>query len=262
MFKNKDLQGGIKRTRHPISKEEHVTTNNTHKRLCYINNTIQIYATKIFKYARVYEEPVRILCRNFSANYIDSRRNGAQSTTIYAFIAYKFSSKRHKMYDNVMKYIMNFNNNFSPGNILCLKPLRSGVRKASLMSLMQHVKYCAFAFDLKCDSVRVNRYHYERVVSPGIGLSGLTLQSGPSRLLKDEYSAGALVGEMDFDGNDIGAIQHHPSQMVGPPGSYGYRPQGSVADPGLINAAATVAGRAIPKIGQSDVAPRKTWLNP
>ncbi|XP_037897612.1 mothers against decapentaplegic homolog 4-like [Glossina fuscipes] len=92
---------------------------------------------------------------------------------------------------------------------------------------LKHVKYCAFAFDLKCDSVRVNRYHYERVVSPGIGLSGLTLQSGPSRLLKDEYSAGALVGEMDFDGNDIGAIQHHPSQMVGPPGSYGYRPQGS-----------------------------------
>ncbi|XP_017960717.1 mothers against decapentaplegic homolog 4 isoform X2 [Drosophila navojoa] len=90
---------------------------------------------------------------------------------------------------------------------------------------LKHVKYCAFAFDLKCDSVCVNPYHYERVVSPGIDLSGLSLQSGPSRLVKDEYSAGSLVGSMDIDGNDIGTIQHHPTQMVGP-GGYGYPPQG------------------------------------
>ncbi|XP_051862563.1 mothers against decapentaplegic homolog 4 isoform X2 [Drosophila albomicans] len=90
---------------------------------------------------------------------------------------------------------------------------------------LKHVKYCAFAFDLKCDSVCVNPYHYERVVSPGIDLSGLSLQSGPSRLVKDEYSAGPLVGGMDIDGNDIGTIQHHPTQMVGP-GGYGYPPQG------------------------------------
>lgn len=49
---------------------------------------------------------------------------------------------------------------------------------------LKHVKYCQFAFDLKCDSVCVNPYHYERVVSPGIDLSGLSLQSGPSRLVK------------------------------------------------------------------------------
>ncbi|GAB6032056.1 Mothers against decapentaplegic 4 [Chamberlinius hualienensis] len=98
---------------------------------------------------------------------------------------------------------------------------------------LKHVKYCQFAFDLKCDSVCVNPYHYERVVSPGIGedflqatdLSGLTLHhSGTSgRLVKDEFMAG---GGMDCDSlsssrNEPGTaqntiqhapqtIQHHP----------------------------------------------------
>lgn len=67
----------------------------------------------------------------------------------------------------------------------------------------------------------VNPYHYERVVSPGIDLSGLTLQSGPSRMVKDEYSAGSVVtqGALDMDPNDMAAI-HHPGQM--PPQGYGY----------------------------------------
>lgn len=99
---------------------------------------------------------------------------------------------------------------------------------------LKHVKYCQFAFDLKCDSVCVNPYHYERVVSPGIDLSGLTLQSGPSRLVKDEYSAVAPVpgNSMEVDG-EIGVgvsqtIQHHPPQQnftlanlqPPPPGKY------------------------------------------
>ncbi|XP_046396209.1 mothers against decapentaplegic homolog 4 isoform X2 [Ischnura elegans] len=68
---------------------------------------------------------------------------------------------------------------------------------------LKHVKFCQFAFDLKCDSVCVNPYHYERVVSPGIDLSGLTLQSGPNRLVKDEYTAGG-GGSMDVDdGSDV-----------------------------------------------------------
>ncbi|XP_043265467.1 mothers against decapentaplegic homolog 4 isoform X6 [Colletes gigas] len=93
---------------------------------------------------------------------------------------------------------------------------------------LKHVKYCQFAFDLKCDSVCVNPYHYERVVSPGIDpfftdLSGLTLQSGVGvgpggRLVKDEYSvggggnaaAGAVGSAMDVDGEMNQTIQHHP----------------------------------------------------
>lgn len=63
----------------------------------------------------------------------------------------------------------------------------------------------------------MNPYHYERVVSPGIDLSGLTLQAGAPRM-KDEYSAGTVPGtSMDVDG-DLGmgvsqTIQHHPPQQ-------------------------------------------------
>ncbi|XP_043270922.1 mothers against decapentaplegic homolog 4 isoform X2 [Venturia canescens] len=98
---------------------------------------------------------------------------------------------------------------------------------------LKHVKYCQFAFDLKCDSVCVNPYHYERVVSPGIDLSGLTLQSGVGvgpggRLVKDEYtvgggggggSSGAGVGVssgMDVDGEMNQTIQHHPPPQQPP----------------------------------------------
>lgn len=84
---------------------------------------------------------------------------------------------------------------------------------------LKHVKYCQFAFDLKCDSVCVNPYHYERVVSPGIDLSGLTLQSGTPRLVKDEHTSGGPVpgSSMEVDGelgiNVSQTIQHHPPQQ-------------------------------------------------
>ncbi|XP_026332169.1 mothers against decapentaplegic homolog 4 [Hyposmocoma kahamanoa] len=74
---------------------------------------------------------------------------------------------------------------------------------------LKHVKFCQFAFDLKCDSVCVNPYHYERVVSPGIDLSGLTLQSGSSRLVKDEYTAGISGNGMEMDTGEMVTIQHH-----------------------------------------------------
>ncbi|XP_074647139.1 mothers against decapentaplegic homolog 4-like isoform X2 [Tubulanus polymorphus] len=49
---------------------------------------------------------------------------------------------------------------------------------------LKHVKYCEFAFDLKKDSICVNPYHYTRVVSPGIDLSGLTLQHHASSTIQ------------------------------------------------------------------------------
>ncbi|XP_076295159.1 smad/Smad4 homolog Medea isoform X6 [Lasioglossum baleicum] len=113
---------------------------------------------------------------------------------------------------------------------------------------LKHVKYCQFAFDLKCDSVCVNPYHYERVVSPGIDpfftdLSGLTLQSGVGvgpggRLVKDEYSvggggtaaAGAVGTAMDVDGEMNQTIQHHPPAQ---PTSSNTQPSQQTFIPGL-----------------------------
>lgn len=148
---------------------------------------------------------------------------------------------------------------------------------------LKHAKYCQFAFDLKCDSVCVNPYHYERVVSPGIDLSGLTLQSGPSRIVKDEYSAGGTIPSgMDLDGNELGTIQHHPQAIPNP--GYGYQacppgpnpvslyspPQQTQPPPpqSVVQQQQTNAqGRQIPKIEPSDTGtptpPRSAaWMTP
>uniref|UniRef100_A0A8C2HFA6 Mothers against decapentaplegic homolog n=1 Tax=Cyprinus carpio TaxID=7962 RepID=A0A8C2HFA6_CYPCA len=83
---------------------------------------------------------------------------------------------------------------------------------------LKHVKYCQFAFDLKCDSVCVNPYHYERVVSPSIDLSVLTLGGpGPSVdvLVKDEFDAQPSHSAAD-GGHSIQTIQHTASSSAPP----------------------------------------------
>ncbi|XP_030746191.1 mothers against decapentaplegic homolog 4 isoform X2 [Sitophilus oryzae] len=128
---------------------------------------------------------------------------------------------------------------------------------------LKHVKYCQFAFDLKCDSVCVNPYHYERVVSPGIDLSGLTLQAGTPRM-KDEYSAGSVPStSMDVDGElAIGVaqtIQHHPSQQ-----NFNLTTlQSTPSDPGMYSSSPNrgVLGPTVSKIeGAPDACTRSNWL--
>jgi len=78
---------------------------------------------------------------------------------------------------------------------------------------LKQVKYCQFAFDLKADSVCVNPYHYERVVSPGIDLTGLSIQ-GYHGLSKDEDR----IWAMELDREHGRSLIHHPGHPLGWPG--------------------------------------------
>uniref|UniRef100_A0A3P9PZY0 Mothers against decapentaplegic homolog n=1 Tax=Poecilia reticulata TaxID=8081 RepID=A0A3P9PZY0_POERE len=113
---------------------------------------------------------------------------------------------------------------------------------------LKHVKYCQFAFDLKCDSVCVNPYHYERVVSPGIDLSGLTLTgSGPSSslIVKDEYDFDAPPTLPAVDGgHSLQTIQHPPSGSR-PPQAEPY-PTPSLLPP--AEASTSVSAQSFPAI--------------
>uniref|UniRef100_A0AAQ6III5 Mothers against decapentaplegic homolog n=1 Tax=Anabas testudineus TaxID=64144 RepID=A0AAQ6III5_ANATE len=89
---------------------------------------------------------------------------------------------------------------------------------------LKHVKYCQYAFDLKCDNVCVNPYHYERVVSPGIDLSGLTLSSSGPLLVKDEYDYDNQQSHSSSESH-LQTIQHPPSRPV---------PQETFSSPALL----------------------------
>lgn len=65
---------------------------------------------------------------------------------------------------------------------------------------LKHVKYCQFAFDLKCDSVCVNPYHYERVVSPGIGQSDDDFKAVYSLTMSSGYNSTLLCFLLDLSG--------------------------------------------------------------
>lgn len=154
---------------------------------------------------------------------------------------------------------------------------------------LKHVKYCQFAFDLKCDSVCVNPYHYERVVSPGIDpfftdLSGLTLQSGvgvgpAGRLVKDEYTVGggtaaAVTGVgassgMEVDGEMNQTIQHHPPtqppaannpQQPQQPFIPGHSTQNPANGEGMFSGGGGVNGNNPHNKLEENNCPRQTWI--
>jgi len=87
---------------------------------------------------------------------------------------------------------------------------------------LKNVKYCQYAFDLKADSVCVNPYHYERVVSPGIDLSGLSIQNGLQGgygLTKTEDEYMRSLSSMEIDRDSGQTIAHHPQWQNMPGGS-------------------------------------------
>jgi len=92
---------------------------------------------------------------------------------------------------------------------------------------LKNVKYCQYAFDLKADSVCVNPYHYERVVSPGIDLSGLSIQNGLQGgygLTKTEDDYMRSISSMDIDRDSGQTIPHHPQWPNIPGGPSGSMP--------------------------------------
>ncbi|KXJ26769.1 mothers against decapentaplegic homolog 4 [Exaiptasia diaphana] len=75
---------------------------------------------------------------------------------------------------------------------------------------LRHVKYCQFAFDLKCDSVCVNPFHYERVVSPDI--TGLSL----TRTSENNFGSSGQ-SEPDFRQAVVPTAHHFPGGQTIPP---------------------------------------------
>uniref|UniRef100_A0AAQ4P415 Mothers against decapentaplegic homolog n=1 Tax=Gasterosteus aculeatus aculeatus TaxID=481459 RepID=A0AAQ4P415_GASAC len=80
---------------------------------------------------------------------------------------------------------------------------------------LKHVKFCQYAFDLKYDNVCVNPYHYERVVSPGIGR---TFSFESLTLIKEEYIHDCI--QMDLPPG-MPLSDHQAAMKLPPPDHYG-----------------------------------------
>lgn len=128
---------------------------------------------------------------------------------------------------------------------------------------LKHVKYCQYAFDLKCDSVCVNPYHYERVVSPGIDLSSLTLQhssdSSPGRMVKDEFmhGGGDCEGLPRGENSVMGTVQHTPQtvQHHPPTDPFGRPMIPSQSDPASPTTSLPHSSQAAPPQGPHVISP-------
>jgi len=96
---------------------------------------------------------------------------------------------------------------------------------------LKHVKYCQYAFDLKADSVCVNPYHYERVVSPGIDLAGLSIQNYAGLKADPEYMRSIAAGGMEIDSQTVhhqwGGAPPGSRPVPHPPGLHPPQPPGS-----------------------------------
>jgi len=87
---------------------------------------------------------------------------------------------------------------------------------------LKSVKHCQYAYDLKADSVCVNPYHYERVVSPGIDLSGLSIQQNYGMRSEEDFMRSMSGMEVDTRGE--GTVAHHPQWPGGLAPPLGARP--------------------------------------
>ncbi|XP_047448559.1 mothers against decapentaplegic homolog 4-like [Mugil cephalus] len=124
---------------------------------------------------------------------------------------------------------------------------------------LKHVKYCQFAFDLKCDSVCVNPYHYERVVSPGIDLSGLSLNNSATSstmVVKDEYDFDGQQSLPSIEaGHSLQTIQHPPSSSR-PPLSESFAPPALLPPP---EASTSASASSFPAINPGSGSASSNW---
>lgn len=78
---------------------------------------------------------------------------------------------------------------------------------------LKHLPICAYPFDLKLDNVCVNPYHYQRVISPGFDLAGLTLSGGRSfngQFGNGPMSPSKLDSSVGSNNGDSVSIKHEP----------------------------------------------------